>query len=289
MGAICKVISVLCIGVTTVLCGCTGSNEGIDKIVAERDSLRNVAEQTLQRMAYMDTLVFTINRNMDSIVMQENGIFINGISESGDVRQTALSNVNRIADLISKQKNEIKSLEDKLKNDNQTKDDAVLQGLVENYKRQLAQKDQQIAALRDELSRKDADISALRVKTANQLQKIAELDKRSQIQQDALKRQDAILNQCYMVVGTKKELEKDGIIKKGKIVAQSALDRSKFSKVDIRRFVEMSFNAKRPKILTPMPESSYEITTDGNHNFTLTINNPTAFWKVSNYLVIQTD
>ena len=104
-----------------------------------------------------------------------------------------------------------------------------------------------------------------------------------------MKKQDAMLNQCYMVVGSKKDLEKKGVVKKGRLIAQNALDRSKFSKVDIRRFVELTFSAKRPRILTDMPENSYELTTDGDGNFTLSIINPTTFWSVSNYLVIQTD
>lgn len=92
-----------------------------------------------------------------------------------------------------------------------------------------------------------------------------------------------------MVIASKKELEKRGIIKKGRLIAQNALDRSKFAKVDIRKLREISFSARKPKLLTTMPESSYELTTDGNQNYTMKITNPTAFWSISNYLVIQTN
>ena len=60
-----------------------------------------------------------------------------------------------------------------------------------------------------------------------------------------------------------------------------------FTKVDIRTFTEVTINSGNPKILTQMPASSYRIE-KGKGSSILYILDPTAFWSVSNYLIIQT-
>ncbi|MDE6410353.1 MAG: hypothetical protein K2K81_08975 [Muribaculaceae bacterium] len=279
-----------------ILAGCNQSAKEIAEIVSERDSLKNVVKNQNHRIDNLDDIIEIVNGSLDSIATQEGNLFISTKVEGGTAsREDVLQNVSRLESLIASQKKKISELEDRLgqeaktQDENESKSDANLLQLIQNLKAQLENKDKQVAKLKAELEKKDTDLSQLRIKTEQQSRTIIELDKRANMQQEALKRQDAMLNQCYMIIATKKELEKRGIIKKGKVVAQNALDRSMFSKVDIRKLTEISFTAKKPKLITSMPESAYEITTDGKHNYTLSITNPNAFWSVSNYLIIQTD
>lgn len=272
----------------TTATSCGHSGKEIASIVEERDSLRNVSQAQTRRIARLDTLISSINLGLDTIAAGEAGLFINGVSESHDKKASIMANIDRLAAVIERQKKELDKFEHTLSETDDGPQDKSLLGLVATYKRQLAEKDNQIACLRQELSKKDADIVQLNNRIGMQSKAIAELDRRNSAQNEALKRQDAMLNYCYIAIGTKKELEAKGIVKKGKVVAQSALDRNKFNKVDIRKFTELQFASKRPRILTPMPESSYSLTTDGSGSFILHITNPAAFWKMSNYLVIQT-
>lgn len=279
-----------------ILTGCKESAKEIAEIVSERDSLRNVVKTQSHQIENLDDIIEIVNGSLDSIATQEGNLFVTTKLEGGKVsREDVLNNISRLENLISTQKCKISELERRLgkdsksseKDNSQSTDNLII--LIKNLKKELESKDLQLAKLKEELQRKDVDLSQLRIKTEQQSQTIIELDKRANMQQEALKRQDAMLNQCYMIIATKKELEKRGIIKKGKVVAQNALDRSKFSKVDIRKLTEISFSAKKPRILTSMPESAYELTTDGKQNYTLNITNPNAFWSVSNYLIIQTN
>lgn len=267
---------------------CSQSGSEVARIVEERDSLRNLADASQQRLQLLDTLIITMNRSMDSIASGEEHLFVNGVSEGGDTRSTIMRNIDRLANIISNQKKVIEELEKKISDRDDIADSHIV-GLIANYKKQLADKDNQIAQLKGELSKKNADISRLNSRIGVQSKAIAELDKRATMQTEALQRQDAMLNNCYFTVGTKKELEKKGVIKRGKVLSQATLDPSKFSKVDIRRFTEIELNAKRLKVLTPMPETSYTIETIEKGRFRLKINNPSDFWKMSNYLVIQTN
>ncbi len=291
-----KSISFLLTGFLFLLAGCNQSAKEIAEIVSERDSLRTVVKTQTRQIDNLDDIIEIVNGSLDSIATQEGSLFISTNVEGGTAsREDVLQNISRLERLLASQKRKISELEDRLGKETRTqegddsKSDANLLQLIQNLKTQLENKDNQVAKLKAELQKKDVDLSQLRIKTEQQSRTIVELDKRANMQQEALKRQDAMLNQCYMIIATKKELEKRGIIKKGKVVAQNALDRSMFSKVDIRKLTEISFTAKKPKLITAMPESAYEMITDGKHNYTLSITNPNTFWSVSNYLIIQTD
>jgi hypothetical protein len=45
--------------------------------------------------------------------------------------------------------------------------------------------------------------------------------------------------------------------------------------------------SKRAELLTTHPAGSYELVKDAKGQLTLKITNPTEFWSVSRYLVIQ--
>ena len=88
----------------------------------------------------------------------------------------------------------------------------------------------------------------------------------------------------------KKELQQAGVLSGG-FLSKKKLDVANFSqagfmKVDIRSYTELDVQAKKIQILTQMPASSYTITSNGSSS-KLQITNPTLFWSVSNYLVIQ--
>ena len=270
---------------------CGYSSGDIARIVEERDSLRNAAQTQQRRISRMDEVMTAINSSIDSIAISEGRLFVSGVGETPNSKETALKNVENLAKLISEQKDKIAKLEKQINDQDEEAEqpDENISKLIANYKKQLAAKDREIASLKEQLNQKNVDIDRLRIQVGSQLATIIALDKQNSLKEEALKRQDAMLNQCYMIIADKKTLERNGIVKKGKIVPQGALDRTKFSKVDIRKFTELEFQAKRPRIITAMPASAYNLTTTGNGYYTLRISDPSEFWRISNYLVIQTN
>ncbi|MBR0045637.1 MAG: hypothetical protein IJP75_01965 [Bacteroidaceae bacterium] len=110
-------------------------------------------------------------------------------------------------------------------------------------------------------------------------------------QGEALVRQTEVINEGYVKIGTKKELQQAGVLSGGGFLSKKKLDVANFQhagfmKVDISHYVEVEIPSKKIQILTAMPPSSYIITNEGNAT-KLRITNPNAFWSVSNYLVIQ--
>ncbi|MCM1225621.1 MAG: hypothetical protein NC548_65380 [Lachnospiraceae bacterium] len=281
------------ISALTFMAGCGGSgNVDVMQLIQERDSLRLQAEVQSRRLGNIEMAVAAMNATVDSIAREEEMIFIN--YDGAEVtRQGALGNLDRFEEMIRRQDQKIKELQGELAKNDFNSD---AQTLISNLQLQIQQKNAQIAQLRKELENKNVDIAKLRQQVAQQSLRISAQDEtiqgletKTEKQGRALQRQDAILNTGYVLVGSKEELRAKGIIdKKGKIVGDGMLDQSKFAKVDIRKWNEVSFSAKKPRILTNMPQSAYVLTTTGYGQFVLRVTNPTDFWKFSPYLIIQT-
>lgn len=272
-----------------VACGGGESSEGVLRLVSERDSLKAENDIQAKKLEVITDMISTINSVLDSISAGEQMIFVNPNSEIPVSRNDALRNLERYERVLQQQQHRIASLGEKNGN-------PEMNGMIEIMQQQLAAKDAQIARLKEELSKKNVDIEKLQRQVASQrsqideqTQAIAQLDQTNKAQERALVYQDEVINSCYVILGSKKDLERRGVIKKKRMVPESALDKTKFAKVDIRKWREITFEAKKPRVLTSMPSQSYTLSTNGNGSFTLRINNPGEFWSVSNFLVIQTD
>lgn len=289
-----KILIILAISsISFVLFSCGNSNKEIMKLVEERDSLRQAKKVQDEKLVTYGRTIETLNATLDSVAYQEKMLFINN-GEMPITKDDVKHNLLRFEALLKKQSEKIKQLEKLLAESNDSNTNSL--SLISHLKEQLNEKNMRIAQLKEELEKKNVDIARLqelvesqKLTINTQSATISELNQRTQRQSEALARQDAMLNNGYVLIGSKDDLKRKGILKKGKIVADASLDRSKFAKVDIRTWREINFTAKRPRILTNMPSSAYEITTTGNRNFTLTIINPSDFWRISSYLIIQTD
>lgn len=279
--------------ISFVLYSCGNSNQEVMKLVEERDSLRQAQKEQKGKLDNYSKTIETLNETLDSIAYQEKMLFISD-GEVPVTKEDVKHNLMRFEALLKKQGEKIRQLEKQLAESNDANTNSL--SLISHLKEQLNEKNLRIAQLKAELEKKNVSIARLqeqvesqKITINTQSATISELNQRTQRQSEALARQDAILNNGYVLIGSKNDLKRKGILKKGKIVADATLDRSKFAKIDIRKWREINFTAKRPRILTNMPSSSYEITTTGNRNFTLTVKNPSDFWRISSYLIIQTD
>lgn len=276
-------------------CDSAGHKEVI-RVVTERDSLQLLATRQNRQLTRINAVVATLSEALDSVQQQEDILFINPSGEGPASKTDALNNLNRFEAVLRSQQAHIDRLEKELAEEKAAEDeteakatfDAGTATLISNLRQQLRQKDELIAQLRKQLASKDVDIANLQAVVEKQKTQISNLGEQNKRYTEALSRSTDLANRGFVAMGTKKELEANGIIHKGKIQTKDALDRSKFNQVDIRKFTEITFEAKKPKIITAAPQSTYTLTTDGKGKFTLHINNVPEFWSISNFLVIQT-
>ena len=105
--------------------------------------------------------------------------------------------------------------------------------------------------------------------------------------------QDKALNAAWFVFGTKKELKDQriltntGVFKKGDLMQDDKMNKDYFTQIDIRTTKEIKLYSKSADVLTTHPAGSYALEKDNKGQLTLKITDPTKFWSVSKYLVIQ--
>lgn len=270
-------------------------NEKVDMqyYVAERDSILQDNKNKTQQLDELNGVLSAIAIGLDSIAVQENLLF-NSSGRDGvhlDKHEIA-ARLNGMADILARQRAKIQALQDSLANRKTSQSVEHLQRVVEFLNQQLAEKDQVIKSLRADLNNSKKDITQLRASLSDMKNRAVKAENKTQVLTTALSKQDDVINECYVRIGTKKQLLAAGLLKGGflqkKKVNYEDVDKSKFNAVDIRKFREITLKSNNPKILTPQPSNrSFHFEESGDGSCTLVITNSTLFWSVSNYLIIQ--
>lgn len=280
---------VLCCGV--MLMTACGYEARIDALEAERDSLSMAGELQTEELNTLSAYVADIAMSIDSIAIQEQVLLSNRDRDGYFLsRRQIRENLTYFSELIERQRERISMLEDSLAIRGESV--ANLKSIVSFLSQQLKEKELEINKMRGVVTEQKRTIKKLETEAVAMQQKIDTLNQKVEFQQEALVVQDQTLNEGFVRVGTKKELVQAGLLK-GKFLSKKGLnenlDSSQFMAVDIREFLEMDIVARKVTILTPMPANSYRITQHANGTATLNILNPTRFWSLSNYLIIQTN
>lgn len=265
----------------------------MSKYMVERDSIMQENKAKTQQLDELNGVIATIATGLDSIAIQEHILFTNKGRDGVMLdRQQIAANLKGMAEILARQRQKIQMLQDSLAHKKSSQGVERLQKVVEFLNQQLAEKDKVIQSLRADLNNSKKDIMQLRASLSDMHTRASNAEQKTKVLTTALAKQDEAINECYVKIGTKKQLTAAGLLKGGflqkKKVSYENVDKSKFNAVDIRKFREIQLHSSNPKILTPQPSNrSFHFEDSGDGNCTLVITNPTLFWSVSNYLIIQ--
>lgn len=272
--------------VSAVLCMASCHQQGpvvpqadYDRLVAERDSQAVEIQQ-------MSSLIYAVNSGIEQISQQEGMLFINAEDGKPVGKKEMLERLKAFQELIEQQRNRIDSLQNLVTSD---KHNVVeLKKVIATLQGQLAEKQVRIAELEDELKTKNTNIRELQTKVEVVAVQLEEKQEDNTFLEEIASAQDAIINEGYFIVASKKELKDLGLISGvfKKKANYASIDKSHFTKVDIREFSEIRIEDE-PKLITEKPKSSYTITKNADGSYTLRITNPTDFWAASSFLIIQ--
>ena len=271
-----------------MLASCDGFKGGSKDLKAENDSL---LMELNQRNAELDDMMGTFNE------VQEGFRKINAAEsrvdlQRGTITENSASAKQQIAsdiEFISKQMEENKA------------QIAKLQAQLKNSSYNSAQMKKAVAALTAELNAKQQRIEELQTELASKNIRIQELDaavsdlsaaKETLVAENEAKaktvaEQDKSLNAAWFVFGTKSELKAQKILQSGDVLKSADFNKDYVTQIDIRTTKEIKLYSKRAELLTTHPAGSYELVKDDKGQLTLKITNPTEFWSISRYLVIQ--
>ncbi len=252
------------------------------------DSLSNVNGELSGKLSEKEAAVQDfvnafneIQENLNTIKEKEK--IVTSSSKAGDVKSKEdqiKEDLQAIYDLIGKNKNRISSLSKKLKNANVKMDG--LEKMIENLNAQIADKDNTIAELK-------SAIEALNIELSNLNTNYQEVEQEAEVKTEKL-------NSAFYAFGTSKELkEKNIITKEGGFIGigkstkmKEDFNKEYFTKIDISQTTSINIGAKKAKILTSHPSSSYKLIGEKSVE-RIEITNPEEFWSASKYLVIIID
>ena len=271
-----------------MLASCNGLGGGSKDLKAENDSL--LMELT-QRNAELDEMMGTFNEVQEGfrkINAAESRVDLTRgtISEnSATAKQQIASDIEFITKQMEENKAQIAKLQAMLKSSKNNS--AQLKKAVESLTQELVAKTQRIEELQAELASKNIRIQELDAAVSDLSAAKETLVAENEAKAKTVAEQDKSLNAAWFVFGTKSELKAQKILQSGDVLKSADFNKDYFTQIDIRTTKEIKLYSKRAELLTTHPAGSYELVKDDKGQLTLKITNPTEFWSISRYLVIQ--
>ncbi|MEI8007036.1 MAG: hypothetical protein WCI48_12585 [Bacteroidota bacterium] len=282
-----KYFLLLLISVFVASCGHEAKKKA-EELQARNDSLMN---QTMQKDEAINEFVRSINdiqSTLDTIKMKENVINLS-TERGGEMKQTAKdqikTDIQTIYSMMQKDKAQLAQLTKKLKSANMKVDE--LQKMVSRLEKDIATKSAEIEELRTSLAKLNIKFEAASLKIDTLSKTVNQQGAKINDQTQTIAAQEEALNTAYYVIGTSKDLKKNGVIKKGDVL--SDFNKELFTKIDIRKTTEIPILSKKAKILSSHPSAAYKFTGDKKVIQSLQILDYKAFWSNSKYLVIVVD
>lgn len=271
-----------CFSAALLLAACTEtkSDSGLkDKLI---DSLKTVNQQQAASLDDMNAFVTTLSDGLNAIAVQEDMLFSSKGAEGTTLDKEQLkSHLATFATTLSDQRKRIEQLSDSLKR--RGADMKKLQGLIDNLKRQIDEKDKMIAQLRKDIEQKNFSINDLQNKLKTASAGNVELQQKADLAEQELAKHST----GYVIMGTKDALKEGGYLgKRGKVDIEN-MPKGDFTKVNIYSFTELDIPSKSAKLVTDHSRKSYSIEKVDKQNRKLVIENPDLFWATSKYLIIQ--
>ncbi len=275
--------------VALMLASCGGNSRN-----ATRDSLIDISQQYEEATDFNDSLMLLmgdIYTGLDSINQQEGLLYNLKGGENVDRREEIRQNLASLKARLEANRALLANMEAKLKESNNQ--NTVLVKTIEKLKSTIAQQDEKIASLQEQVDNANAQIADLNNQVSQGQEALKSETEAKEVAQQAAIEAENEANRVYYAIGTNKELKKNGLLEKKFLgatkVLQGDFNTNYFTVGDKRNLKAIPTNGKKVKVWSNMPAGSYEEVKGADGLITLKITNPTAFWSLTPYLIIQVD
>ena len=275
----------------SLLCSCSGS-----KPDGAPDNLMEASKQELAAAVSERDKLFSLVRDVTcdlEEIRRLEGLLSSTDKRGGEDsfrRSRILADIASVKATLQKRNRQISEMESRLKESSLFNEG--LQSTIDILRKQVNSQLFEIEELNRQLTDARRHIGSLNITVDSLSSTVAtaysELDSAKSV---SVKLENE-LNASYVIIDSKANLKKQGIIETGFLrktkVLKDGADKSRFRTCDKRTTEYIRIGAKKPKILTQHPEKSYSMSGKGERTF-LHILDSDLFWSLSNYLVIQTD
>jgi archaellum component FlaC len=265
-------------------------------LARENDSLIVQIKNREQQLEAIAVSMDEIERNLAEI--EKNELAIGELKKEGQLQQKDRINemIRGIDTYIDANKEKLVELERKV-NNSSSGNTANLQKIVAQLKKTVREKEMQISQLRTTISVLEGEKDSLTITLASRdtelLGKNIELTSR----QRTIEEKEANLTTAYFMIGNRKQLVDEGVIKKeggvlgvGRtLTLADHLNPGNFRKINIKNVREIELgDTKKRNVVSSHPADSYFFA-NSNGKVYLTISDYQKFWSVSKFLVVEID
>lgn len=259
------------------------------RLQSENDSLKLAGVKQSGEYNEMLSLINEVEDNFRKIKETEN--YLTEQSKAGgelnrSTKDKISADMQLLTETLLKNKEQIAKLQSQLKNSGVKSTE--LEKRLSSLAQEVEEKTKSIAALQEQLEKQNIIIVEQGQRIQDQSVALEQQQAAIEQQGAQLSAQDKSLNTGYYVFGTKKELEEEKILVKGKLM-QQGYNKDYFTQIDVRNLNQVPLYSKKAKMLSNHPASSFALEKAVDGNLTLTILNKKDFWSISRYLVIQVD
>jgi hypothetical protein len=274
-----------------LLIGCDSSEK--ERLEAEVQRLQNESSQKDADIDGFISSLTNIQENLDSIKTLEGIVTAKTLGEGGykSAEEDILDDMRTIYDRMRKNREQIGALEKQLKSSSIGSE--KLQQLITKLKADIAEKDTEIAVLRDKLAKADIYIDEL-------MTGIDQLALEGERKDDVIREKEMVISSkeqklqtAYWIKGTRKELMDKGIIDRqgaflGMGGARKVADdvpHEDLLRINIYEATEFPIGSRKAEVVSSHPSDSYEIIGDKSAD-RLVVKDADAFWRNSKVLVV---
>lgn len=258
-------------------------NTAMIQTMQQKDSILNDAENTFNQ----------IEENLKFIKEKRQQIALDQKEGGKNRKQTVVEDIKLMNTMLEASDKQIADLQAKLK-----KSGLHIHSLEQRIaalNESLNSQNTEIAQLKKVIEDKDQNLAQLTTKVNNMSDEMARQSDTISYKQQQIVNKTNELNTGHFAMGTFKELKNEGILsREGGILGlgsskaiQNNLNNKYFTTVDIRETKTIPLHAKKAKIISEHPDSSYQFVEKDGQIAYLEIKNPGEFWKISKYAVIE--
>lgn len=272
------------------------NKETAEKLARQEAVNAATREELAEAVSQRDELIALVGEINDDMarIRDVEGVMANTVYMEGDMptkREQLRADLASIQRTLLERRERLAQLEEQLKRSNLN--NSNLTATINSLREQIDAKDSEIQRLNTELSQANRTIGSLTSRVDSLNTSVAEANDARYEAEQVSENLTNELNTCFYAVGSKKELKENKIIETGFLrktkIMRGDFDKNFFSEADKRTLTRLPLHTKKsPKILTNQPVGSYTIDKE-NGQYVLNINDPTEFWSLSNYLVIEVD
>ena len=280
-----KKIVIIVAGVI-MMTACQNQNESTTRLQQQVDSLQTIVDDKDAELNDIIETMTEVQAGIRRIAEAEGRVTVaDGSQESASSRAIIRDNMDYICEAMQQNRDLVAQLREKL-NASRFKADK-LKNLVDGLQTQVETQNQRIQELQASLVEKDSTILSQVSRIDSLSQSISNLTELAEEQAGTMARQEKEINSAWFVYGTKAELKEQGILRDGEVLKDNDFNKDYFTEIDLRHVKDIKTYSKSARLLTTHPDGSYMLTKDGNGYYELHISNPSRFWSVSKYLVMQ--